>query len=76
MLLAAINPYFRAMFSSSFRESQDGEVLLQDMDPSTVQAVLNYYYTEEIAIMPERAQDLFVAASRLHILPLLETCSR
>ncbi|XP_061457579.1 kelch-like protein 6 [Rhineura floridana] len=76
MLLAAINPYFRAMFSSSFRESQDGEVLLQDMDPSIVQTVVNYYYTEEIALMPEMAQDLFVAASRLQILPLLESCSR
>lgn len=76
MLLAAINPYFRAMFSNSFRESQDGEVLLEDMDPSIVQAVVNYYYTEEIMLLPETAQDLFVAASRLQILPLLESCSR
>ncbi|XP_077787076.1 kelch-like protein 38 [Podarcis muralis] len=76
MLLAAINPYFRAMFSNSFRESKDGEVLLQDMEPSIVQAVVNYYYTEEIALVPEMAQDLFVAASRLQILPLLESCSR
>ncbi|XP_033012360.1 kelch-like protein 2 [Lacerta agilis] len=76
MLLAAINPYFRAMFSNSFRESKDGEVLLQDMEPSIVQAVVNYYYTEEIALVPEMAQDLFVAASRLQILPLLEICSR
>ncbi|XP_054857762.1 kelch-like protein 6 [Eublepharis macularius] len=76
MLLAAINPYFRAMFSSSFRESRDGEVLLKDMDPAVVQMVVNYYYTEEIALMPEMAQDLFVAASRLQILPLLESCSR
>lgn len=76
MLLAAINPYFRAMFSNSFRESQDGEVLLQDMDPSIVQVVMNYYYTEEIVLLPEMAQDLFVAASRLQIIPLLESCSR
>ncbi|XP_062822080.1 kelch-like protein 28 [Anolis carolinensis] len=76
MLLAAINPYFRAMFSNSFRESQDGEVLLQDIDPTVVQAVVNYYYTEEIALTPETAEDLFVAASRLQILPLLESCSR
>ncbi|XP_025030321.1 kelch-like protein 17 [Python bivittatus] len=76
MLLAAINPYFRAMFSNSFRESQDGEVRLQDMDPSIVQAVVRYYYTEEIVLTPEMAEDLFEAASRLQILPLLESCSR
>ncbi|KAF7237603.1 Kelch-like protein 28 [Varanus komodoensis] len=76
MLLAAINPYFRAMFSNVFRESQDGEVLLQDMDPSIVQALLQYFYTEEISVVPEMAQDLFVAASRLQIITLLESCSR
>ncbi|KAM6434205.1 kelch-like protein 24 [Liasis olivaceus] len=76
MLLAAINPYFRAMFSNSFRESQDGEVRLQDMDPSIVQAVVRYYYTEEVVLTPEMAEDLFEAASRLQILPLLESCSR
>ncbi|XP_039223461.1 kelch-like protein 18 [Crotalus tigris] len=75
ILLAAINPYFRAMFSNSFRECQDGEVLLQDMDPSIIQAVVQYYYTEEIVLTPEIAEDLYEAASRLQILPLLESCS-
>ncbi|KAG8142175.1 hypothetical protein E2320_006128 [Naja naja] len=75
ILLAAINPYFRAMFSNSFRESQDGEVLLQDMDPSIIQTVVQYYYTEEIELTPEIAEDLYEAASRLQILPLLESCS-
>nr|XP_056721519.1 kelch-like protein 21 [Euleptes europaea] len=76
MLLAAVNPYFRAMFSSPFRESQEGEVLLKEMDPAVLQTVVNYCYTEEIALLPEMAQDIFVAASRLQILPLLESCSR
>uniref|UniRef100_A0A670ZL72 BTB domain-containing protein n=1 Tax=Pseudonaja textilis TaxID=8673 RepID=A0A670ZL72_PSETE len=48
ILLAAINPYFRAMFSNSFRESQDGEVLLQDMDPSIIQTVI-LVCTESVA---------------------------
>lgn len=76
MLLAAVNPYFRAMFSSSFRESREGEVLLEDMDPAIFQMLVDYHYTEEIELTPETVQDLFVAASRLQILPLLESCSR
>uniref|UniRef100_A0A452IAT4 BTB domain-containing protein n=1 Tax=Gopherus agassizii TaxID=38772 RepID=A0A452IAT4_9SAUR len=75
MLLAAVNPYFRAMFVSSFKESQDGEVLLQDVAPSTVQTILQYLYTEKISVTSETAQAVFVAASRLQILPLLEICS-
>lgn len=76
MLLAAVNPYFRAMFVSSFKESQDGEVLMQDMAPSTVQTILQYLYTEKISVTSETAQAVFTAASRLQILPLLEICSR
>lgn len=76
MLLAAVNPYFRAMFVSSFKESQDGEVLMQDMAPSTVQTILQYLYTEKISVTSETAQAVFIAASRLQILPLLEICSR
>lgn len=76
MLLAAVNPYFRAMFVNSFKESHDGEILMHDMDPFTVQTVLNYLYTEEISITAESAQAVFVAASRLQILPLLEICTR
>ncbi|ETE56149.1 hypothetical protein L345_18141, partial [Ophiophagus hannah] len=64
------------MFSNSFRESQDGEVLLQDMDPSIIQTVIQYYYTEEIELTPEIAENLYEAASRLQILPMLETCSK
>uniref|UniRef100_A0A452IAR0 BTB domain-containing protein n=1 Tax=Gopherus agassizii TaxID=38772 RepID=A0A452IAR0_9SAUR len=75
MLLAAVNPYFRAMFVSSFKESQDGEVLLQDVAPSTVQTILQYLYTEKISVTSETAQAVFVAASRLQILPLLEIFS-
>ncbi|XP_025059505.1 kelch-like protein 6 [Alligator sinensis] len=75
MLLAAVNPYFRAMFVNSFKESHDGEILMHDMDPFTLQTVLNYLYTEEISITAESAQAVFVAASRLQILPLLEICT-
>ncbi|XP_074874065.1 kelch repeat and BTB domain-containing protein 8-like [Carettochelys insculpta] len=75
MLLAAVNPYFRAMFVNAFKESQDGEILLQDMAPSTVQTMLHYLYTEEALVTAETAPAVFTAASRLQILPLMEICS-
>uniref|UniRef100_A0A8D0GVL9 BTB domain-containing protein n=1 Tax=Sphenodon punctatus TaxID=8508 RepID=A0A8D0GVL9_SPHPU len=76
LVLASVSPYFLRMFSGSFREAQDGEVLLQDMASATLQSVLNYLYTGELTLTAENAQDLFTAACRLQLLPLEETVGR
>lgn len=76
MLLASVSLYFRSMFTSNFRESRDGEIVLQSVAPSTLESVLNYLYTGEISLSSETAEDLFVAASWLQIHPLEETVSR
>uniref|UniRef100_A0A8D0GZP5 BTB domain-containing protein n=1 Tax=Sphenodon punctatus TaxID=8508 RepID=A0A8D0GZP5_SPHPU len=76
LLLTSVSPYFLRMFSSSFREAQDGEVLLQDLASSTLQSVLDYLYTGELTLTAENAQDLFTAACRLQLLPLQETVGR
>ncbi|XP_044308229.1 uncharacterized protein LOC123034708 [Varanus komodoensis] len=75
-LLAAISPYFRDIFISTWEESNGKEVQLLDVAPSTVQSILKYIYTEEIALMPDSVQCLFVAASKLQIIPLQKLCCR
>ncbi|XP_054855566.1 kelch-like protein 18 [Eublepharis macularius] len=75
-LLASLSPYFHAVFTSGFKESRDGEVLLQGVDPSILQSLLTYLYTGELAPSPETAEDLFTAASRLQLQPALELINR
>ncbi|TFK07466.1 T-complex protein 1 subunit gamma [Platysternon megacephalum] len=75
VLLASVSPYFRVMFTSSFKESQDGEVLLKAIAPSIIQSMLNYLYLEEITLTAETAEELFITSSRLQILPLEEIIS-
>ncbi|XP_077174823.1 kelch-like protein 35 [Paroedura picta] len=75
-LLASVSPYFQAVFTRGFKESQDGEVQLKDMDPVPLQSLLAYLYTGELEPTPETAEDLFVAASRLQVLPALEHLNR
>ncbi|XP_028595487.2 kelch-like protein 6 [Podarcis muralis] len=75
-LLASVSPYFQAMFTSDFKESRDGEVLLKDMDPSLLQNLLAYVYSGELALTSENAEDLFTAASRLQVTPALQHISR
>ncbi|KAK9403030.1 kelch-like 9 [Crotalus adamanteus] len=76
MLLASVSPYFRDLFTSGSCESQNGEILLEDMTASTLHSLLDYLYTEELSLSAETAQDLFTAASKLQILPLKETVGR
>ncbi|XP_015280652.1 PREDICTED: actin-binding protein IPP-like [Gekko japonicus] len=75
-LLASASPYFQALFMGGFKESQDGEVLLKDLDPSTLQSLLAFLYTGDLDPSPETAEGLFAAASRLQLLPALEHISR
>ncbi|EMP42086.1 Kelch repeat and BTB domain-containing protein 5 [Chelonia mydas] len=76
VLLAAVSPYFKDVFTSFGKESQGGEVVLQDMAPSILQSILQYIYTEELSLSLETAPDLFAAASKLQIRPLVEICCR
>ncbi|ETE71526.1 Kelch repeat and BTB domain-containing protein 8, partial [Ophiophagus hannah] len=76
MLLASVSPYFRDLFTSGSSESQNGEILLEDMTASTLHSLLDYLYTEELSLSAQTAHDLFTAASKLQILPLKETVGR
>uniref|UniRef100_A0A6J0T2L6 Kelch-like protein 6 n=1 Tax=Pogona vitticeps TaxID=103695 RepID=A0A6J0T2L6_9SAUR len=75
-LLASVSPYFQAMFSSGFKESRDGEVLLKDMDPGILQNLLSYLYSGELTLSPESAEEVFMATSRLQLKPALALVSR
>ncbi|KAJ6658779.1 hypothetical protein lerEdw1_019700 [Lerista edwardsae] len=75
-LLAAVSPYFRDVFIHTWKKSNGGEVLLQDIAPSVIQSILKYIYTEEIALTPEQAPRIFAGACQLQIIPLQDTCCR
>ncbi|KAJ7306487.1 hypothetical protein JRQ81_009842 [Phrynocephalus forsythii] len=75
-LLAAISPYFREVFTTTWKDSKDKEVVLQDVAPSVVQSIMRYVYTEDVALTPEVAPLLFEGASKLQIIPLQTICCR
>lgn len=64
------------MFTSGFKESRDGEVLLKDMDPALLQNLLAYLYSGELELSMETAEEMFTAASRLQFMPALALISR
>jgi len=46
VVLASVSDYWKAMFTSEFRESSAPEIELQD-DPSVIKVLLNYIYTNK-----------------------------
>ncbi|XP_053223790.1 kelch-like protein 4 [Podarcis raffonei] len=75
-LLASISLYFQRMFTSTFKESREGEIVLMDLTASSLQRLLDYIYTGELLLLSEDVEDLFTAASRLQIMSALEIITR
>ena len=48
-LLCYRSPVFRAMLDSDMREAREGEIIIQDMDSTTVRSMINYFYTGEMS---------------------------
>ncbi|XP_077168419.1 kelch-like protein 6 isoform X2 [Paroedura picta] len=75
-ILASVSFYFRRMFASSFKESQEPEIELKELSHSSLQTLLDYIYTGELVVTAGQAEELFTAASRLQVLPALQIISR
>ena len=75
-VLAAVSPYFRAMFTSSMSESCQDRVRLFDVDADSVDAIINFAYTGQIKISKNNAQNLLSSASLFQIQPVLQACAR
>ena len=76
VLLAAVSPYFRAMFTSGLVESRLTEIRLEEVTSSVMETVIQFVYTGEAGLSLDTAEDLFVAANLLQVMPLQELCSR
>lgn len=76
VLLAAVSPYFRAMFTSPLVESRLNEIRLLEVTPMVMDIVIQFVYTGEAGLSLDTAEDIFVAANRLQVMPLQELCSR
>ncbi|XP_061461488.1 kelch-like protein 12 [Rhineura floridana] len=75
-LLASISLYFQRMFTSTFKESHEGEIVLLDLTASSLQRLLDYVYTGELLLLSEEAEELFTTASRLQITSAMEIITR
>lgn len=64
VVLASCSPYFRAMFTSSFRECSAPEVTLRDVCPQVFGRLIDFAYTSHITVGEKCVLHLLLAAMR------------
>ncbi|KAG8000679.1 Kelch-like protein 41a [Nibea albiflora] len=75
LILAACSPYFRELFfSEDGKEVDKKEVVLEDLDPAVMEAIVNYMYSAEIDINVNNVQDILTIANRFQIPSVFTVC--
>ncbi|KAL0963818.1 hypothetical protein UPYG_G00314040 [Umbra pygmaea] len=74
LILAACSPYFRELFFSGDKKV-DKEVVLENLDPTLMEMIVNHMYSAEIDITDENVQDIFAVASRFQIPSVFTVCA-
>ncbi len=76
LLLTSASGFFRAMFTSKFKEVSQDEVELPQMDQVSFETIINFIYTGKTAITNQNIENISRAANFLEIPKLLEECTR
>ncbi|XP_035532547.1 kelch-like protein 41a [Morone saxatilis] len=75
LILAACTPYFRELFfSADGNETDKKEVVLENLDPNVMEAIVNYMYSAEIDINEDNVQDILAVANRFQIPSVFTVC--
>lgn len=74
VILAALSPYFRAMFLGKLAESNQYRVELYDFDAAAIEWIVQYAYTGVVEIDEFNVQSLLYASALLQIDELKNAC--
>ncbi|XP_048881055.1 kelch-like protein 38 [Brienomyrus brachyistius] len=74
-VLISSSPYFRAMFCSNFKESNQARIDLKGISSTVLSGIVDYVYTGTISITMDLVLPLMQAASMLQYYRLFEACS-
>ncbi|XP_029936049.1 kelch-like protein 41a [Myripristis murdjan] len=75
LILAACSPYFRELyFSEDGKEQHNKEVVLENLDPTVMEMIVNYMYSAEIDINDDNVQDILAVANRFQIPSVFTVC--
>ncbi|XP_031555834.1 kelch-like protein 3 [Actinia tenebrosa] len=62
------------MFASSFTETEKSEIVLREVEPAGVKAILNYFYTATIELDSSNFEAIFATANLWQVEFVLQAC--
>uniref|UniRef100_UPI0037E87E0B kelch-like protein 41a n=1 Tax=Semicossyphus pulcher TaxID=241346 RepID=UPI0037E87E0B len=75
LILSACSPYFRELFfSGDGKEVDKKEVVLENLEPSILEVIVNYMYSAEIDINDNNVQDILAVSNRFQIPSVFTVC--
>lgn len=74
LVLASSSAYFRAMFLTDMKESQQKLITIRGISPCSLKALIDYSYSSRIKVRAENVEDILTAASMLQFVRVEEAC--
>ncbi|XP_070536116.1 kelch-like protein 18 [Ptychodera flava] len=74
IVLAASIPYFHAMFTHDMMECKQDEIAMKGIEPSVLEAFVNYAYNGRVEMDVNNVQSLLIGASFLQLQVIKEAC--
>ncbi|XP_017555757.1 kelch-like ECH-associated protein 1A [Pygocentrus nattereri] len=74
LVLAACSPYFKAMFTSNFKECLASEITLKDVCPQVVERLVNFAYTSRITVGEKCVLHVLLTAMRYQMEDVAKAC--
>lgn len=74
LLLALKSPYFRSMLINDTKEARESKVEIYDVTPESMTMILDYFYTSSLEINRDNVKDLFMAAFKMQLEPVIQFC--
>ena len=74
LVLASSSAYFRAMFLTEMKESQQKTITIHGISPCSLKALIDYSYSFKIKIGVENVEEILTAANMLQFVRVEEAC--
>ncbi|XP_078702857.1 kelch-like protein diablo [Branchiostoma floridae x Branchiostoma belcheri] len=74
VVLAAVSPYFNAMFTHKVKESREYIVKLKDMEANAIEEIVKFAYKGHVQVTQENVQAILNAASLLQLHKVQDIC--
>ncbi len=74
LLLAAVSPYFKTLFTGGFREEGQSVITLKEVEFDSLKTVIDCLYSQQLAITDDNVSGLFATASMLQMGTITSQC--